>query len=196
MPVQLRAVTPPDIPDLWPQIRDRIASCCERSGGKYEAIDVLRNLIAGSMNLWLAVDEPVSPEETTRVLPHARQEVVQQIEHRRESPVAADAATPASKLGWSGDFASRNTEAATCERVRIKALAVTEIAAYPRITVCRLLACTGDDAALWVDLLAPIEDWAKSRGCAAMEPICRPGWERRLKPMGYRKTHVVLEKRL
>jgi len=138
VPVQLRAVTPPEIPDLWPQIRDRIASCCERSGGKYAPADVLRNLIASAMNLWIALDEDNA----------------------------------------------------------IKALLITEIAAYPRITVCRLLACTGDDAALWVDLLAPIEGWAKSQGCAAMEPICRPGWERRLKPMGYRKTHVVLEKRL
>ena len=132
MPVQLRAVTPPEIPDLWPQIRDRIASCCERSGGKYAPADVLRNLIASAMNLWIALDEDNA----------------------------------------------------------IKALLITEIAAYPRITVCRLLACTGDDAALWVDLLAPIEGWAKSQGCAAMEPICRPGWERRLKPMGYRKTQT------
>jgi hypothetical protein len=85
---------------------------------------------------------------------------------------------------------------ALSETEAIEALAITEIAAYPRITVCKLLACTGDDAALWVHLLESIEAWAKSRGCAAMEPVCRPGWERRLKPMGYRKTHVVLEKRL
>jgi len=187
VPVQLRAVTPPEIPDLWPQIRDRIASCCERSGGKYAPADVLRSLIAGSMNLWLALDENAFPDDTTRVPSHARQEVVQQVKHRRKSPVGADAPRTAEREGWCGG--SR-------EAARIKALLITEIAAYPRITVCRLLACTGDDAALWVDLLAPIEGWAKSQGCAAMEPICRPGWERRLKPMGYRKTHVVLEKRL
>jgi len=192
--MRLQSPQPPEIPELWPRIRDRIASCCQRSGGKYAPADVLRSLIAGGMQLWLAVDEPISPEKTTRVPLHARQEVVQQVEHRRESPAGTDVPAPASKLGWSGDFASRNTEAATCERARIKAVAITEIAAYPRITVCKLLACTGDDAARWVELLAPIEAWAKSRGCAAMEPICRPGWERRLKPLGYRKTHVVLEK--
>jgi len=183
--MRLQLPQPPDIPGLWPHIRDRIASCCERSGGKYAPADVLRSLIAGEMQLWLAVDEPISPEKTTRVPPHAWQEVVQRVEHRRESPSGADAPAPASKLGW---------RAATCERARIKAVAITEIAAYPQITVCKLLACTGDDAARWVELLAPIEAWAKSRGCAAMEPICRPGWERRLKPLGYRKTHVVLEK--
>jgi hypothetical protein len=136
--MRLRAPTPEEIPELWPRVRDRIAACCERSGGKYEPIDVLRNLIVGAMNLWMVVDESNA----------------------------------------------------------IKALAITEIAVYPRVTVCKLLACTGEDAALWVDLLAPIEAWARQRGCAAMEPICRPGWERRLKPLGYRKTHVVLEKGL
>lgn len=136
--MRLHSPAPHESPELWSRIRDRIAACCERSGAKYEPIDVLRNLIAGAMTLWLAIDE-------------------------------------------------------TDE---IKAVAITEIAAYPRITVCKLLACTGDDAALWVDLLVSIEAWAKQHGCAAMEPICRPGWERRLKPLGYRKTHVVLEKGL
>jgi len=120
--------------------------------------------------------------------------VVQQVEHRRESPAGTDVPAPASKLGCSLIAGSMNLWLAVDETDAIKAVAVTEIAAYPRIMVCKLLACTGDDAALWVDLLAPIEDWAKSRGCAAMEPICRPGWERRLKSLGYRKTHVVLEK--
>jgi len=136
--MRLHAPAPQEIAKLWPTIRDRIGSCCERSGGKYAPADVLLNFLNGRMELWLVMDEAGA----------------------------------------------------------IQALVITEIVAYPRITVCRLLACTGDDAALWVDLLASMEAWAKSRGCAAMEPICRPGWERRLKPLGYRKTHVVLEKSL
>lgn len=166
MAVQLRAVSPREIPELWPQVRDRIASCCARSGGKYAPIDVLRHLIAGSMTLWLATD---------------------QNSDSCEPPSGADASHTAEREGWCGG---------SCEAAGIKALAITELAAYPRITVCKLLACTGDDAALWVDLLAPMEAWAKQHGCAVLEPICRPGWERRLKPQGYRKTHVVLEKLL
>lgn len=123
------------LPDLWPLVRNRIASCCARSGGKYEPVDVLQNALAGRMRLWLAVED-----DSTR------------------------------------------------------ALAITEIVQYPRISVCKLLACTGEQAKGWVDLVAEIEAWAKEHGCSVLEAICRPGWERHLKPMGYRKTHVVLEK--
>lgn len=136
--MRLHAVTPQELPDLWPLIRERVASCCARSGGKYEPLDVLLNCLSRRMDVWLARDDAV----------------------------------------------------------QITALAVTEIVVYPRITVCRLLACTGDDARRWIDLLAPLEAWAKAQGCAVMEPICRPGWERHLKPKGYQKTHVVLEKSL
>lgn len=136
--MRLHRVAPHELPDLWPQIRERVAACCARSGGKYEPVDVLLNCLSRRMNMWL---------------------------------VQGDAD-------------------------HISAIAITEIVAYPRITVCKLLACTGEGAEQWVDLLADIEAWAKAQGCAAIEPICRPGWERRLKPKGYRKTHVVLEKSL
>lgn len=135
--MRLHEVTPAELSDLWPQIRDGIAACCARSGGKYEPVDVLQQAIVGRMQLWLVRDEGA-----------------------------------------------------------IHALAITEIVPYPRITVCKLLACTGEQAARWVNLISAIEAWAKDRGCAVLEPVCRPGWERHLRPMGYRKTHVVLEKTL
>ena len=146
--MRLRGTAPAELPALWRCIRDRIAGCCERSGGKYEPVDVLRNVLTGRMQLWLALDE------------------------------RSDSGEPPS------------------EAAGIKALALTEIVSYPRLVVCKLLACTGEDAGRWIGLLAEIEVWAKERGCSVLEPICRPGWERRLKPIGYRKTHVVLEKSL
>lgn len=135
--MNLHAAGPAEMPGLWPRVRDRIASCCDRSGGKYEPADILRNLIAGRMDLWLAEDGGA-----------------------------------------------------------IHAVAISEIVVYPRVRVCKLLACTGEKARRWLDLLAQIEAWARAQGCAVIEPVCRPGWERHLKPMGYRKTHVVLEKTL
>ena len=78
----------------------------------------------------------------------------------------------------------------------ITAIAITEIVDFPRRKICRLLACTGTGADRWLDKLAEIEDWARHRGCTAIEPIARPGWERKLTARGYRKTHVVLEKSL
>ena len=154
-----------ELPDLWPLIRDRIASCCARSGGKYEPVDLLLNFLSGRMDLWLVLDD--LDQSASHEPPH---------QPSRSAVRAASAALGDSR--------------------QIVALVITEIVAYPRITVCKLLACTGKDAQSWLDLLAPIEAWAKSRGCGVMEPICRPGWERRLKPLGYRKTHVVLEKSL
>lgn len=136
--MRLVAPAPDELADLWPIIRDRIASCCKRSGGKYEPVDVLQNLINRRMDLWLAVDD-------------------------------ANA---------------------------VQALAITEIVDYPRVKVCKLLAGTGDDAERWYRLIDGIENWARSQGCGVFEPICRPGWEKRFAALGYRKTHVVLEKRL
>ncbi len=79
---------------------------------------------------------------------------------------------------------------------RHHAVAVTEIVQYPRCSVCAVLACTGEDAADWAPLIQGIETWARERGCRTIEPRCRPGWEKLLKPHGYRRTHSILEKPL
>jgi len=78
----------------------------------------------------------------------------------------------------------------------IQAIAIAEITQFPRRRVCRVLACTGEKTSEWLDKLAEIEAWARRCGCTAIEPVARPGWERKLKSRGYRKTHVVLEKSL
>lgn len=79
---------------------------------------------------------------------------------------------------------------------RVAAIVLTEIASYPRFKVCKLLACTGEARETWTHLIGEIEAWARAQGCAVLESIARPGWERVLKPLGYTRTHVVLEKRL
>jgi hypothetical protein len=78
----------------------------------------------------------------------------------------------------------------------VRAVAITEIVSYPRRRVCRLLACTGTGIDDWWPLIAGLEAWARDAGCTALEPLARPGWERRLKSAGYRKTHIILEKTL
>ena len=78
----------------------------------------------------------------------------------------------------------------------IEAIVLTEIAEYPRRRLCRVLAAAGAGRARWLHLLGTIEEWARAQGCTAIEPVARPGWERALAPLGYRKTHVILEKEL
>jgi hypothetical protein len=78
----------------------------------------------------------------------------------------------------------------------VQVILITRVLNYPRLRACELLACVGDDRESWEDLLDEIERWARDRGCALMQPIARPGWERVLAKRGYRKTHVMLEKPL
>lgn len=61
--------------------------------------------------------------------------------------------------------------------------------------VCSLWVCIGLDAEeIMEGMHAEIERWAREIGCYALEIVGRAGWERKLK--GYRRSAVVLEKRL
>jgi hypothetical protein len=53
----------------------------------------------------------------------------------------------------------------------------------------------GTDRADWVWLLPELERYLKEHvGCAAIRPICRPGWKKFLQQYGYHETHVTMEK--
>lgn len=60
--------------------------------------------------------------------------------------------------------------------------------------ICSLLACGGERAKLWVDLIREIETGAKAKGASSLRFIGRPGW-RSLLP-DYRSEQVVYEKDL
>lgn len=78
----------------------------------------------------------------------------------------------------------------------IRVMLLTRLLPYPRLLACEVLACVGDDRETWEPLLEHVEAWARSHGAQLMQPIARPGWERVLAKRGYRKTHVMLEKKL
>lgn len=75
-------------------------------------------------------------------------------------------------------------------------IATTELLNFPRKKVCRFIGATGKEPTLWLPHMKEIEEGAKRIGCAANEIIARPGWEKLLAPLGYRKSHVMLEKEL
>lgn len=58
----------------------------------------------------------------------------------------------------------------------------------------RVMWAGGMDLDEWLHYLTSIEQWAKSIGCSHSVVIGRPGWEKKIKDMGYRKTSVTLEK--
>jgi hypothetical protein len=82
-------------------------------------------------------------------------------------------------------------------RGELRALAITEIVQFPGAKVCRVRIVTGRDRHEWAAAsLAAIERWAAAIGCSAVEPICRRGWERDLRALGYRCDHLIMQKRV
>lgn len=63
--------------------------------------------------------------------------------------------------------------------------------------VCDIQWCTGRKYRSWFEKgAAAIEQFAAAEGCDSVIGYMRPGWEPALKALGYRKSHVMLEKRL
>lgn len=77
----------------------------------------------------------------------------------------------------------------------IRAVILTEIR-KTIIKECVIVVTTGEDMSLWIHLLKTLENYAILMGCQKIIGIARPGWEKVLKPFGYKKTHVELEKML
>ena len=76
----------------------------------------------------------------------------------------------------------------------IAAAAVTELHQTEWRKVCCIVACGGEHRERWLELIGPIEDFARAEGCAAMRIMGRKGWARVLPT--YRIRRVVLEKEL
>lgn len=60
-----------------------------------------------------------------------------------------------------------------------------------------LIWLAGENRALWVHLFAELETYLRdAQNCKSIKAIARSGWEKHLKPNGFRETHRVLEKEL
>lgn len=71
---------------------------------------------------------------------------------------------------------------------------ITTIDIFPRLKQLTVIIGAGDLNEI-DDVIRPlVETWARSIGCNTMLIMGRPGWERALE--GYRRTAVVLEKKL
>jgi len=79
---------------------------------------------------------------------------------------------------------------------KVYAVGVTELKQYPKYKTMNFRILTGEERVHWFKFLDAMETWARSQGVKKMELYARPGWERLLKPNGYVKTHVQLDKAL
>ena len=73
---------------------------------------------------------------------------------------------------------------------------VTELIKRKLGKVCHIYIATGRQRHKWQHLIKKIEEFAKDEGCQMMELIARPGWQRVLNLFNYKRTHVVLEKKI
>jgi hypothetical protein len=75
----------------------------------------------------------------------------------------------------------------------VVAALVTEIVAYPRRKVCRLVLMGGEDGEreAWLPWLPLLEAWARAEGCDLVEIYGRPGWARLVR---HDRRRVVLER--
>lgn len=79
---------------------------------------------------------------------------------------------------------------------KVLAIMLSEMRSYPHANIMRLIGVNGGDMSEWVGHMPQIERWAKIQGASVLEACAPMGWERVLKPFGFKKTHVVLEKPL
>ena len=82
------------------------------------------------------------------------------------------------------------------DKKKVYAVGVTEIKEHPKYRTLNFRILTGGDRIQWIRFADVIEEWATGQGVKKMEIYARPGWERVLKPKGYVKTHVQLDKEL
>lgn len=78
----------------------------------------------------------------------------------------------------------------------VHSLVLTEIVTHPRGDVCRMIGAMGHDPAAWAHLINEGVAWARSIGCVGVDIVCRPGWERLLRGLGFSKRHSVLSREL
>ena len=79
---------------------------------------------------------------------------------------------------------------------RVRACLVTTLEQSQRTMWIRGILCAGDGPDDWVYHIDQIEAWAKAQGAEFSHLLGRPGFEKWLKPKGYRRTHTLMEKRL
>lgn len=79
-------------------------------------------------------------------------------------------------------------------RETVQAVLITRILQYDGGKSLCGVAVAGYNIKDWIDCLGDIERWGVENGCVRAEWVVRPGIEKLLKPRGYVKSHVLLER--
>lgn len=76
----------------------------------------------------------------------------------------------------------------------IVGVVVTTINKSWRNPVMQIDICDGRNLDEWINLISLVEDFGRQNGCDRMWLMGRAGYERKLKHLDYKKTHIFLEK--
>lgn len=77
----------------------------------------------------------------------------------------------------------------------IPGIVTTRVVQYPRRTMMLGVFCAGDRLSEWMNpMLEMLHKFAKDNGCDGFEMSGRKGWERVLKPDGWKPAFTVYEK--
>lgn len=77
-------------------------------------------------------------------------------------------------------------------RGELKAFCITRIDIYPKGNRLNIMFAAGMDVYRWVHLTEILLDFATCNNCKKVEIYGRPGWEKLLGPLGFKKIHTVL----
>jgi hypothetical protein len=75
----------------------------------------------------------------------------------------------------------------------IKCALITQIHKYAHDSRLVILFLAGFEFNDVMELWGDLADFAREKGCSSIEMYGRPGWEKRLKRLGFHKTQVVLK---
>ena len=77
----------------------------------------------------------------------------------------------------------------------VVAICISEVVQYPQRRIALLDLLAGEGIFGWLSHLdAAVEQWARERGCSAIQAGGRPGFVPVTKPLGYRAIGVVVER--
>lgn len=73
--MKLVLVTPNNLEEYWLKTRKLIEAACTRSFNKYQAVDIMRELMKGRMNLWVTEDDKIHSLAITQIVSFPRTKV-------------------------------------------------------------------------------------------------------------------------
>lgn len=78
----------------------------------------------------------------------------------------------------------------------IRAILVASIHSYPASRACQVWVVAGSLPDNWSAFLTYLEHWARAQGCSRLSLYGRPGWERKLRRLGWGVRSVWMEREL